>query len=146
MQRKQKPKIKRREKVINPACNFPGRGSAGNAKTAVDGIECRLARSGGHPSANQQQTELITALLAEIREAGSGFSHQDDSAFRRGAGKCGTGLSPVPGAAAGSAIPLRPRSTFVDADERNELKRLWRPGQPPCRGCDKPMVKEEARR
>lgn len=115
MQRKQEAEIKRREKDYQSCLQFISQAvdQLATLKTAVDRIECRLARSGGHPSANPAADGINYRVAGGNSRAGSGFFPSGRQRIPPGAGKCGTGLSPVPGAAAGSAIPLRPRSTFV---------------------------------
>ncbi len=81
------------------------------------GLNAASREAVGNPSKNPAAAELITALLAEIRELEADFSHQDDSAFRQR--KNANRPSPVPKAAAGSAIRYA-RDQRLSADERSE--------------------------
>ncbi len=132
MQRKQEAEIKRREKDYQSCLQFiSGRGSTGNAKTAVDRIECRLARSGGHPSANPAADGVNHRVAGGNSRAGGGFFPSGRQRIPPGAGKCGTGLSPVPEQQQEAQFRYA-RDQRLSADERNELKRLWRQASRLC--------------
>ncbi len=85
MQRKQEAEIKRREKDYQSCLQFISRAvdQLATLKQQWTGLNAASREAVGIRQRIQQQTELITALLAEIRELEADFSHQDDSAFRR---------------------------------------------------------------
>ncbi|WP_197899719.1 DNA repair protein [Salmonella enterica] len=85
MQRKQEAEIKRREKDYQSCLQFISQAvdQLATLKQQWTGLNAASREAVGIRQRIQQQTELITALLAEIRELEADFSHQDDSAFRQ---------------------------------------------------------------
>ena len=79
----------------------------------------------------QQQTELITALLAEIRELENDFSRQDDSATRRAQEEASHEYDEYQEQQQDAQHRFS-RDQRLSSDERNELKRLWRQASRLC--------------
>ncbi|HGN9370371.1 TPA: DnaJ family molecular chaperone [Citrobacter pasteurii] len=79
----------------------------------------------------QQQTELITALLAEIRELENDFSRQDDSATRQAQEEASHEYDEYQEQQQ-DAQHRYTRDQRLSTDERNELKRLWRQASRLC--------------
>ena len=79
----------------------------------------------------QQQTELITSLLAEIRELENDFSRQDDSATRQAREEADHEYEEYQEQHQ-DAQHRYARDQRRSADERNELKRLWRQASRLC--------------
>ncbi|SUG39251.1 Heat shock protein DnaJ domain protein [Salmonella enterica subsp. arizonae] len=75
MQRKQEAEIKTSGKGLSilPAIYFPGRGSTGNVKAAVDRIECRLTAGYGDPSTNPATDGVNHRVAGGNSRAGSRF-------------------------------------------------------------------------
>lgn len=73
----------------------------------------------------QQQTELITALLAEIRELEIDFSRQDDGATRRAQEEASHEYEEYQEQQQDAQHRFT-RDQRLSPDERNELKQLWR--------------------
>lgn len=87
----------------------------------------------------QQQTELITDLLAEIRELEADFSRQDDSDTRQ-AQEEATHEYEEYQEQQQDAQHRFARDQRLSTDERNELKRLWRQAS---RLCHPDLVADE---
>ncbi len=116
--------IKRREKLSILLTNlFPEAvDQLATLKAAVDRVECRLARQWASVSESAADG-LITALLAEIRGWKRIFP-SDDSAFR---GAQGLEQDYHRYREQRREAQFRyARDQRLSADERNELKRLWR--------------------
>ena len=79
----------------------------------------------------QQQTELITALLAEIRELENDFSRQDDSATRQAQEEASHEYDEYQEQQQDAQHRFS-RDQRLSSDERNELKRLWRQASRLC--------------
>ncbi|WET39595.1 DNA repair protein [Citrobacter enshiensis] len=79
----------------------------------------------------QQQTELITALLAEIRELENDFTRQDDNTARQARENADNEYDEFREQQQ-DAQHRHDRDLQLSADERNELKRLWRQASRLC--------------
>lgn len=79
----------------------------------------------------QQQTELITDLLAEIRELEADFSHQDDSDTRQAQEEAAHEYEEYQEQQQDAQHRFA-RDQRLSPDERNELKRLWRQASRLC--------------
>ncbi|NDO79927.1 DNA repair protein [Citrobacter sp. NCU1] len=79
----------------------------------------------------QQQTELITALLAEIRELENDFTRQEDSATREARENADNAYAQYREQQQ-DALHRHDQDQQLSADERNELKRLWRQASRLC--------------
>lgn len=79
----------------------------------------------------QQQTELITSLLAEIRELEEDFSRQDDSATRQAQEEATHEYEEFQEQQQDAQHRFA-RDQRLSTDERNELKRLWRQASRLC--------------
>lgn len=79
----------------------------------------------------QQQTELITALLAEIRELENDFSRQAESATRQAHENADNEYAQYREQQQ-DALHRHDRDQRLSANERNELKRLWRQASRLC--------------
>ncbi|VEC93379.1 Putative ATPase involved in DNA repair [Salmonella enterica subsp. enterica] len=90
-----------------------------------------LARSGGHPSANPAADRINYRVAGGNSRAGSGFFPSGRQRIPPGAGKCGTGLSPVREQQQEAQFRYA-RDQRLSADERSELKRLWRQASRLC--------------
>ncbi|CDL37939.1 Putative ATPase involved in DNA repair [Citrobacter freundii] len=77
----------------------------------------------------QQQTELITALLAEIRELENDFSRQDDSATRQAQEEASHEYDEYQEQQQDAQHRFS-RDQRLSSDERNELKTPVASGQP----------------
>ncbi|POT58289.1 DNA repair protein [Citrobacter amalonaticus] len=79
----------------------------------------------------QQQTELITALLAEIRELENDFSRKDDGATRQAQEDAAHEYEEYQEQQQ-DALHRFARDRLLSAEERSELKRLWRQASRLC--------------
>ena len=79
----------------------------------------------------QQQTELITDLLAEIRELEADFSRQDDSDTRQAQEEAAHEYEEYQEQQQDAQHRFA-RDQRLSMDERNELKRLWRQASRLC--------------
>ena len=79
----------------------------------------------------QQQTELITDLLAEIRELEADFSRQDDSDTRQAQEEAAHEYEEYQEQQQDAQHRFA-RDQRLSPDERNELKRLWRQASRLC--------------
>lgn len=79
----------------------------------------------------QQQTELITDLLAEIRELEADFSRQDDSDTRQAQEEAAHEYEEYQEQQQDAQHRFA-RDQRLSTDERNELKRLWRQASRLC--------------
>lgn len=79
----------------------------------------------------QQQTELITDLLAEIRELEANFSRQDDSDTRQAQEEAAHEYEEYQEQQQDAQHRFA-RDQRLSPDERNELKRLWRQASRLC--------------
>ncbi|ENL8726774.1 DNA repair protein [Citrobacter amalonaticus] len=79
----------------------------------------------------QQQTELITDLLAEIRELEADFSRQDDSDTRQAQEEAAHEYEEYQEQQQDAQHRFA-RGQRLSPDERNELKRLWRQASRLC--------------
>lgn len=79
----------------------------------------------------QQQTELITDLLAEIRELEADFSRQDDSDTRQAQEEAAHEYEEYQEQQKDAQHRFA-RGQRLSPDERNELKRLWRQASRLC--------------
>ncbi|HCL5343440.1 TPA: DNA repair protein [Salmonella enterica] len=132
MQRKQEAEIKRREKDYQSCLQF--------ISQAVDQLAALKQQWTGLNAASreavdirqriQQQTELITALLAEIRELEADFTYQDDSTFRQAQENAEQDYHQY--REQQEAQFRYARDQRLSADERSELKRLWRQASRLC--------------
>ncbi|MBA8198858.1 DNA repair protein [Citrobacter freundii] len=132
-QRKQEAERKRREKDYQSCQHFISR--------AVDQLaqlkqQWMSQRSDSRESVEtrqriQQQTELITALLAEIRELENDFSRQDDSATRQAQEEARHEYDEYQEQQQDAQHRYN-RERTLSHDERNELKRLWRQASRLC--------------
>ncbi|MEG1419059.1 MAG: DnaJ family molecular chaperone [Citrobacter sp.] len=132
-QRKQEAESKRREKDYQSCQHF--------ISQAVDQLAqlkqlWMNQRSDSRESVEtrqriQQQTELITALLAEIRGLENDFSRQDDSATRQAQEEARHEYDEYQEQQQDAQHRYN-RDQKLSHDERNELKRLWRQASRLC--------------
>ncbi|EIN4740542.1 DNA repair protein [Salmonella enterica] len=133
MQRKQEAEIKRREKDYQSCLQFISQAvdQLATLKQQWVGLNAASRQAMGIRQRIQQQTELITALLAEIRELEADFSHQDDSAFRQAQENAEQDYHQYREQQQEAQFRYA-RDQRLSADERSELKRLWRQASRLC--------------
>ncbi|EHB2440063.1 DNA repair protein [Salmonella enterica] len=133
MQRKQEAEIKRREKDYQSCLQFISQAvdQLATLKQQWIGLNAASRQAMGIRQRIQQQTELITALLAEIRELEADFSHQDDSAFRQAQEDAEQEYHQYQEQQQEAQFRYA-CDQRLSADERSELKRLWRQASRLC--------------
>lgn len=144
MQRKQEAEIKRREKDYQSCLQFISCAvdQLATLKQQWTGLNAASREAVGIRQRIQQQTELITALLAEIRELEADFSHQDDSAFRQAQENAEQDYHQYREQQQEAQFRYA-RDQRLSADERSELKRLWRQAS---RLCHPDVVADELKK
>ncbi|EIW4941193.1 molecular chaperone DnaJ [Salmonella enterica] len=133
MQRKQEAEIKRREKDYQSCLQFISQAvdQLATLKQQWTGLNAASREAVGIRQRIQQQTELITALLEEIRELEADFSHQDDSTSRQAQEDAEQDYHQYRKQQQEAQFRYA-RDQRLSADERSELKRLWRQASRLC--------------
>ncbi|ECW8872756.1 DNA repair protein [Salmonella enterica] len=133
MQRKQEAEIKRREKDYQSCLQFISQAvdQLATLKQQWIGLNAASRQAMGIRQRIQQQTELITALLAEIRELEADFSNQDDSASRQAQEDAEQEYHQYQEQQQEAQFRYA-CDQRLSADERSELKRLWRQASRLC--------------
>ncbi|ECE0730113.1 DNA repair protein [Salmonella enterica subsp. houtenae] len=133
MQRKHEAEIKRREKDYQSCLQFISQAvdQLAALKQQWTGLNAASREAVGIRQRIQQQTELITALLAEIRELEADFSHQDDSDSRQAQENAEQDYHQYQEQQQEAQFRYA-RDQRLSADERSELKRLWRQASRLC--------------
>ncbi|HFL5519250.1 TPA: DNA repair protein [Salmonella bongori] len=133
MQRKQEAELKRREKDYQSCLQYISRAVDQLATLKQQWVVLNTAsrEAVGFRQRIQQQTELITALLAEIRELEESFSHQNNSASRQAQENAEQEYHQYREQQQEAQFRYA-RDQRLSADERSELKRLWRQASRLC--------------
>ncbi|EHM2229982.1 DnaJ family molecular chaperone [Salmonella bongori] len=133
MQRKQEAELKRREKDYQSSLQYISRAVDQLATLKQQWVVLNTAsrEAVGFRQRIQQQTELITALLAEIRELEESFSHQNNSASRQAQENAEQEYHQYREQQQEAQFRYA-RDQRLSADERSELKRLWRQASRLC--------------
>ncbi|QXY84732.1 DNA repair protein [Salmonella bongori] len=133
MQRKQEAELKRREKDYQSCLQYISRAvdQLATLKQQWVVLDTASREAVGFRQRIQQQTELITALLAEIRELEESFSHQNNSASRQAQENAEQEYHQYREQQQEAQFRYA-RDQRLSADERSELKRLWRQASRLC--------------